>query len=262
MGVGLDYRTKIDRILDSDKDTGFEVEQTPDEDKIHGKTAGTECLLFSDAGILTLAKQSAVRVHPSIDQSLPSGGPLVCVLLDTEDNDVQNEFDSSKKTGVDDRANGEGADHLIDDTNHQFNAGDVGKTVWNTADDTYALVTAFNDAGDLTLDAAIMANAETYILFSNKFTATVAGKYAVLASINVMNVDDTKQLIGQIFKNGVRHNSVYAFSSHATADPSAVVTDVIDMSIGDYIEMRAQQYSAFNKTILWSYTWFSIVKVA
>jgi len=69
------------------------------------------------------------------------------------------------KTGSDDRANGEGADHLIDDTNAQFEAADVGAIVWNTTDDTYAVVTVYNDQGDLTLSASIFVAAENYIIF-------------------------------------------------------------------------------------------------
>lgn len=57
------------------------------------------------------------------------------------------------------------ADHLVDDTSAQFVAGDVGRKVWNITDTTYALITAYTDAGDVTIDDDIFADTETYLLY-------------------------------------------------------------------------------------------------
>lgn len=55
---------------------------------------------------------------------------------------------------------------LIDATKNQFAAGDVGKTVWNKTDDTFAIVTGYNNGSSLTIDTDIMAKAEDYELYS------------------------------------------------------------------------------------------------
>ena len=57
------------------------------------------------------------------------------------------------------------ASHLIDTTNSQFVAGDVGKTVYNSTDKTTAKVTAYNSVSDLTLDTDIMASGESYYIY-------------------------------------------------------------------------------------------------
>ncbi len=55
-------------------------------------------------------------------------------------------------------------DHLID-SGANFVAGDVGKQVKNTTDNTYALITARNSPTDVTLDTDIMENTETYEIY-------------------------------------------------------------------------------------------------
>jgi hypothetical protein len=67
------------------------------------------------------------------------------------------------KSGV---ASATTASHLVDATKSQFVAGDVGKTVWNKIDNTYATVTAYNSTSDLTLDTDIMVSGEDYVLYS------------------------------------------------------------------------------------------------
>lgn len=54
----------------------------------------------------------------------------------------------------------------LHDADGGFAATDVGKTVHNTTDDTYAEVTAFVDSGELTLDADIFISGENYDLDS------------------------------------------------------------------------------------------------
>lgn len=57
------------------------------------------------------------------------------------------------------------ASHLVDDTNEQFESGDVGKLVWNTSDRTFAQITAYTDAGDVTLSSDIFTVGESYGIF-------------------------------------------------------------------------------------------------
>lgn len=56
------------------------------------------------------------------------------------------------------------ANHLIDATLSPFVAGDVGKKVWNTTDNTYATITTYNSTSDVTLSANIMAKDEGYLI--------------------------------------------------------------------------------------------------
>lgn len=80
-------------IQDADGDTAWEVEQSADEDKIHGKVAGVEAFLLSAVGELTLAKQSSARGYrATTDQTIASGSNIK-VELNAESYDVQNEFD-------------------------------------------------------------------------------------------------------------------------------------------------------------------------
>ncbi|GAI24665.1 unnamed protein product, partial [marine sediment metagenome] len=55
--------------------------------------------------------------------------------------------------------------HLVDTTLNQFVADDVGKTVWNTTDDTYATVNIVNSSSDVTLSADIFITGENYIMY-------------------------------------------------------------------------------------------------
>jgi len=80
------------KIQDADGDTSWDVEQSADEDKIHGKVKGVEAFLLSDKGILTLAKQSACAGYQSSNQTIPNL-TYTKINFDTMEFDLQNEFD-------------------------------------------------------------------------------------------------------------------------------------------------------------------------
>ena len=79
------------------------------------------------------------------------------------------------------------ANHLIDATNAQFVAGDVGKTVYNSTDETTAKVTVYNSTSDLTLDTDIMAVDENYDLFN--YGGTSGRDLDISAITNLIEVD-------------------------------------------------------------------------
>jgi hypothetical protein len=79
-------------ITDADGDTALEVEKSADEDKIRGKVKGVEALLIDDAGVLTLAKQSAFSAYIGTDQSVNTG-TWTKLQLNAEIYDIQSEFD-------------------------------------------------------------------------------------------------------------------------------------------------------------------------
>ena len=95
-GAGVDPayagRTKIQ---DADGDTSWDVEQTANEDKIHGKVKGVEAFLLDDAGVLTLAKQSRVRAYRDTSVQSIASGVWTQISFNSKDFDTQSEFDST-----------------------------------------------------------------------------------------------------------------------------------------------------------------------
>lgn len=75
---------------------------------------------------------------------------------------------ATKKSGT---ATSTSASHLVDATNAQFVAGDVGKTVYNSTDKTTAKITAYTSTSDVTLDTDIMASGESYYIYDTDCTS-------------------------------------------------------------------------------------------
>jgi len=71
-------------------------------------------------------------------------------------------------------ADGTVSGHLQDDANSQFTAAMVGYYVHNTTDNTFAIITAFTDAGDVTLSGDIMVSGETYEICQFKLAGKIA----------------------------------------------------------------------------------------
>lgn len=113
----------------------------------------------------------------------------VRVCLDTELYDGLGEMDTTVKTSM---ATATSALHLVDSsapfTDVPGNS-DVGAQIWNTTDNTYAKVTAVNSATDVTIDADIMANGETYKLYRSWFTAAADGYYIATGVLRVSGAD-------------------------------------------------------------------------
>jgi len=93
------------KIQDADADTSWDVEESADEDKVHGKVKGVEAFLLHDDGILDLAKQSYVFVYGNTDQSVPNA-TWTPMNLNTIVTDKQGEYNTTthlftaKKAGV------------------------------------------------------------------------------------------------------------------------------------------------------------------
>ena len=105
------------------------------------------------------------------------------------------------------------SDHLIDATNSQFVAGDVGKTVYNSTDGTTAKVTVYNSASDLTLDTDIMASGESYYIYHYEGTS---GKDLNTSSItDLIKVDKAEYLTRQ---NPKQFRNVKVFGNVLTLD--------------------------------------------
>jgi len=81
------------KIQDADGDTSWDVEETADEDKIHGVVKGVEAFLLHDDGILDLVKQSAFRAWSNYYQSIPHNTNTK-VKCNVENYDNQGEYDN------------------------------------------------------------------------------------------------------------------------------------------------------------------------
>lgn len=248
------------KIQDADGDTSWDVEESADEDKIHGKVKGVEAFLLDDAGILTLAKQSAARAYFTGNKYYIKDKVRVKVRLNTEDYDLQSEFDSTEKTGS---ATATTANHLIDTTNNQFEAADVGRTVWNSTDNTYAIVTAYNSVSDLTLDTDIMASGESYYLYAGRFTAKAAGLYLITSMIRYYPGQDQMHAQNSISHNGVRTTlSFYQSGSGGVTVPN---TAVLFLAVNDYIELQTWNDSTASQQQFDNASgscWMAVAKIA
>ena len=81
------------KLIDADADTKVDVEESADEDKIRMDVKGIEAFLLSDAGRLTLAKQSYFMARRTTAQSIPQA-TWTKIQFNTEDVDIQGEYDS------------------------------------------------------------------------------------------------------------------------------------------------------------------------
>lgn len=72
-------------------------------------------------------------------------------------------YDLESRTGI---ASSTTSDALVDATETQFLSTDVGKVIYNTYDNTWAIVTAFVSTSQLTLSKDIMASTETYEIYN------------------------------------------------------------------------------------------------
>lgn len=91
---------------------------------------------------------------------------------------------AQKETGS---ATSTSANHLVDSTANFTGAGvDVGDEVWNSTDNTFALVTVVNSATDLTLSADIFTSGENYII-QGEFTHNIGD--TDMGSTDAANLD-------------------------------------------------------------------------
>jgi hypothetical protein len=235
-------------IKDADADTKIQVEESADEDIIRMDTAGVERFNLDAAGIMTITKQPYIYIDSALGQSISDvlvGYPVI--LFNNENTDEQNEFDSSVKSGT---ATATSANHLVDTTANQFTAGDVGKTVWNTTDNTYASITVVNSVSDVTLSANIMANGEAYKIYFSRYTAKVAGKYLVFTFIQMNgNTTDGKYTQIYITKNANTVATQILYASAASTYMGVQLVGIVSLAVNDYINIIATQNTGVVKAL-------------
>jgi len=248
---------KDTKIIDADGDTGFEVEQSADEDAIRGKVAGVEAFLLSAAGILTLAKQALAVVGMSADQPSYLDASYIKLKFDTEVTDTQNEFNSRLISGTADATEA----FKLHDADGGFEASDVGATIHNKTDNTYTTVAAFVDSGELTLTADIMVNTDTYDLYHAKWTCTEAGTYLVMVSSMMDDVDDGEYYQAWIYRNGSGLVLQSLYSSGASLQMYVTCFSIYTMAATDYVEAYFRSITGTGEFVESTRTYLYIVKL-
>ncbi len=205
-----------------------------------GNNGATEVGRIFNSGIVNLPLQSGARGYKlTTNQTGIPNNTWTKIELNGESYDTQGEFDSTTKVGT---ASATSANHLVDATLSPFVAGDVGRMVRNTTDNTYATITVVNSTSDVTISADIMVNGEGYRAYFSRFTATKAGYYLIAAQIDWASTADQTLLRASIYKNGAFYASGYEVASGTGRHRSRYV-DVIYLAAADYIELWGLQAS-------------------
>ena len=167
------------------------------------------------------------------------------VDLDTEDLDIGNNFNMT--TWISGTARATTANHLIDTTTNPFTAAMKGYRVKNTTDNTYAYITVYNSASDVTVSPDIFANTEGYLIKNAKFVAPIPGNYIITGLVSLENPVVDKRYGGQILKNNT--TTMTSTNSHASVVGTLgcnIPTVIIPLAINDELVLRGYSYSGDN----------------
>lgn len=182
------------------------------------------------------------KAHAGTSQSVPTGWSTQLVL-DTEDYDPGSNYDNSVITGTADATQA----NKLHDADGGFSADDVGRSVWNTTDNTSTSVTGFVDSGELNLSADIMASGEGYKLHFSRFIAPIAGYYAFHGCVRYANLTaNTGRIESRVDKNDVAiavAESYGALGSYVCT----VISDIVYLEANDYLELWTYHNSGVNQ---------------
>lgn len=94
---------------------------------------------------------------------------------------------------------------------------------------------------------------------NSRFTAKTAGYYLVTASVISTSTSSSAWLYASIWRNGVAHSSY----SIQIARPPIIITDIIYLAVGDYIELYAKSGNSTNLVLQLGQTifWMSISRM-
>lgn len=191
-------------------------------------------------------RSSAHAYAASVHQICPPNGRPT-LMFDTLEYDTAGELDITIKTGT---ATATTASHLIDTVKNQFVVADVGRNIWNTTDNTYAKVTAYNSNSDLTLATDIMANGENYTLYDSRFIAKKACPVMVTVSCRFQtNIEVGKRYSVAIFLNGICV-SQSGIGGAATTDAQLLTCSTsLNLKRGDVLENVVWNNATGNVTL-------------
>ena len=204
-------------------------------------TGGAEITIISDnANWVCMNEKLGLvpkfSVYLGNDQGdIPNSGPAYIINYDTENYDIGSNFDIGN--WVTGSADGTVANHLQDDTNSQFTAEMVGRYLKNTTDSTYTYISAFNDAGDVTIKDNIFVNGEGYEINHSRFTAPIPGYYQFDLHVGIKSttVEADKLFYCFVRKNEASLISYALHSAIANVLRFSLVTITNKLAIDDYI---------------------------
>ena len=197
-------------------------------------TDGTNWYVFNEE----LGQIPQCRLYIQGDQLDLPANTYVIAQFNTKSYDIGN--NANVGVWISGSATATTAGHLIDTTNNPFTAGMVGYRVHNTTDDTWAYITAYNSASDVTLDADIFTSGKGYEIKNAKFIAPIAGKYNLKTSVGYKNTVVDKTYVAAAYVNNVR----ITMKEESLAADGASITPVAivdySFSAGDEITVKAR----------------------
>ncbi|MHA1304816.1 MAG: hypothetical protein ACTSPI_14050, partial [Candidatus Heimdallarchaeaceae archaeon] len=219
----------------------------PKETYARLNTYGAEVTLVSDGSNWqaydeALGQVPECHVYRDGSQSDVPTNQNMQIAFNAEIYDIGNNYDMA--TLISGTADGTVADHLQDDTTTPFLANMVGMYVKNTTDNTYAWITAFNDAGDVTLSKDIFVNGEGYEIKKSQFLAPIDGKYQIITHVFHSNAPANKRFQSYLKDTGR--------STGTTLDNSIMETSIV----GNFINASNVILELDKDTIiaLWDYS--------
>ena len=178
---------------------------------------------------------------PATQYVLNSDG--TAIYLSNEITDVGGEFNNNSVSGTADATSA----NQLKDTGvfTEAEAYYLGMHVWNTTDNTYALVTGKTDNDTLDIDTDIMVNGEGFRIYHSKFTVTTAGYYLAAGSIRYASTTADKLYACNAEINGNASTRVFSATYQSSIASVMVVTGVgvAYLSANDYVELKTWQNS-------------------
>jgi len=233
----------------------------PKETYARLNTYGAEVTLVSD-GSNWQAYDEALGQVPycnvyvgTVQEDIPSG-ILTIVNYGSETTDIGDNFTNA--VWVSGTADGTVAGHLQDDTNHQFTTAMVGYQVHNTTDDTYAIITAYNDTGDVTISKDIFVDTEAYEIRHSKFVVPIAGKYRVNLFLLWNNLIADKSYSVTVFNGSGGIATSYIHSSTVTYLSNSV-NGIYVFAKDDVITIKVKQLAGIDTPDIAQYASYPLI---
>lgn len=234
---------KVNSHEDKDGDTKIQVEEGADDDHIRMDVKGVEAFVLDDAGILTLDKQSRLRAHNRLSQTIETG-VWTKIAYNVAGYDEQSEFQVEADDGI---TTGAAGGKLIQAGQNFLTTVAVEDIVHNETDGTFTRVTAVDS--DIQLSVVLATpNGKTYTIYRSRYTGTVPGTY-IITSCQAIGAVDAKISILGIYKNGAFFELSSLHGSYVgDLTPSIGGTAILNGTT-DYLEIFVYQDSGAQKTL-------------
>ncbi|MBA7650974.1 hypothetical protein ES703_58789 [subsurface metagenome] len=92
----------------------------------------------------------------------------------------------------------------------------------------------------------------------SKYTVALAGKYLICASAGLINLAATTVFKARVFKNGAYAFGATYQAQSTTDDPSAAISDILDLAVDDEIELYVSHNIGGDRNTDPAYCWLSV----